>query len=103
VLVQQLCTARVVVQQQTVKYAPQKNGAAARAIGVVCTMARALHREGGLQSQWWGPHRNMLHGSTDDKSGEEHTLRTFVWGQARFGSLESVWFTSLCCHSSLKG
>jgi hypothetical protein len=59
--VHQLFAALSIEQHLRVGYAPQYNGAAKCAIGVVCTMSRALHKEAGLPAQWGGGAQcNML-------------------------------------------
>jgi transposase InsO family protein len=52
--VHKLLVDRGVEQQLTVGYSPQQNGAAERAVGVVCTMGRSIHIDAGLSAQWWG-------------------------------------------------
>jgi transposase InsO family protein len=46
--VHKLLVDRGVEQQLTVGYSPQQNGAAERAVGVVCTMGRSIHIDAGL-------------------------------------------------------
>jgi transposase InsO family protein len=76
--VQQLFAALGIEQHLRVGYAPQYNGAAKCAIGVVYTMSRALHKEAGLPAQWGGGLNATCCVDPESASGNrsmlEHTL-----------------------------
>jgi hypothetical protein len=80
-------------QKLTLVYAPLQNGDAECAIGVVCTVARALHKGAELPSQWWGAstqHVAWILNRLPTTGGGGSSVYELLWGQARFGSLESV-------------